>query len=119
MKRLGWERRRIRTGGGLDWVYVPISGLGTDGNNMGTSRTGANVPIVPIKNNKVCKEEDKAISVRPSYTAIEKNDDFNGNMGTSRTGANAKMFPCVPISNMGTNDHPSPDDDIPFFDEDL
>ena len=55
LKRCGWERIKVRRGTGLTWVYrppenVPKANMGTHGNTLGTSSTGAIVPNVPIEN---------------------------------------------------------------------
>ena len=59
MKRLKWQKKRIRTSSGLDWMYVPSSEVGTGGNNVGTTNNHGLVPTVPTENKEGCIGESE------------------------------------------------------------
>ncbi len=92
LKRLNWEKKRVRTASGLGWVYVPTSEVGTGWNNVGTINARANVPTVPTENYKGIVEHPTMPPIG-TYDDIgvtrESFDDLGRNVGTSNTVANS------------------------------
>ena len=104
LKRLKWDRKRVRTSSGREWRYVPKSEMGTDGDNLGPPNTGADCPNVPIKNSLHFKEENKGYThTHDTHMCIgSKSLDFNGTMGPANTGAVGQVVPILGPSKLGT-----------------
>ena len=77
LRRFRWEKTRVRRGAILTWVYrppesVPEGKTGTDWNNIGTSRTDAIIPDVPVEN---------AFSISPHFS--NNSSEIDRNTGTN------------------------------------
>lgn len=108
MKRLKWQKKRIRTSAGPDWVYVPTSEVGTGWNKVGTSSNDGHVPTVPTGNGKGYMEESGTHTHTHDFICRGKSGDLGWNVGTTNKHGHATSVPtCSNLQGWNTPDDES------------
>ena len=95
MKTLGWVKRRVRRPYGLEWVFVPVSDIGTTSEHTGTSNNDGLVPNVPTESSQHFKEE-KDNTYTHTHINTCMGEEMGIQTGTPEQSSTDVLFRCVP-----------------------
>ena len=106
MRGLGWVKKRVRQPHGLEWIFVPVSNIGTTPEHTGTSNDDGLVPNVPVENTQHFKEEKNNINTR-THDFMYMGEEKGIQTGTPEQPSTDGLFRCVPdLFRSSTPEHP-------------
>ena len=106
MRGLGWAKKRVRQSHGLEWIFVPVSNIGTTPEHTGTSNDDGLVPNVPVENTQHFKEGKNNINTR-THDFMYMGGEKGIQTGTPEQPSTDGLFRCVPDPfRSSTPEHP-------------